>query len=182
MDGDSEFLRHQRASVQNPRGHTSSSAVQNPSCESHVSKTSPRGNCSTWRMSNCNWRQCQIDFSFPLGWFLGIKPAGRLLEKNLPNWSYLQSIFYARCCLRKNESQQTVVLVCSLKRADFYIKKRKLRFAAFLRCTESVCSQTMLQKIMWKEQVGIQEVNKYPVTKTYCVIERLLQLPLILKN
>lgn len=35
---------------------------------------------------------------------------------------------------------------------------------------------------MWKEQVGIQEVNKFPVIKTYCVIERLLLLPLILKN
>lgn len=108
----------------------------------HKSAKPPQGgNCSTWRMSNCNWRQCQIDFSFPLGWFLGIKPTGRLLEENLPNWSYLQSIFYARCCLRKYENQQTVVLVYSLKRADFYTKKRKWRFADFLRCTESVCSQ-----------------------------------------
>ena len=35
---------------------------------------------------------------------------------------------------------------------------------------------------MWKEQMGIQEVNKCSVTKIYCVIERFLQLPFILKR
>lgn len=110
-----------------------------------------RGNCSTWRVGEYNWWWCQIDFSFLLGCYLGIKPAGRWLEGNLPNSDHICNQFL-RQMLPQEIWKQTGVLMCSFatwKGLEFYRKERKWKFTASLRCTESLYAAKQC-KIVWK--------------------------------
>lgn len=85
-----------------------------------------KGNSSTWRGRDCSWRQCQI--SFPLGWYLGIKPAGRLLEGNLPNSVHICNWFLCQMLpqkIWKSADSSFNMQLCQLEKGWVFIERKE---------------------------------------------------------